>query len=247
MRCVVVALALLVFPAGAGTAIAQQAGPVSELIRAQTELIARTREYRESLEPVLGFQEAEAARAEAQARSHRELLDRGLVARRDVEALDALAQAARARVDETHQRMGEADALMGETLAAIEVAKMPRTAPGELVSTSTMIRYQGMVELAAGNVASIQTFFSEQFGRALPVSAMGQTPVHDRMGLDHRHALDVAVRPDSDEGKALMAYLRRERIPFLAFKGPVPGASTGAHIHIGQVSPRLIPAKAAGR
>jgi hypothetical protein len=60
---VVVALALLVFPAGAGTAIAQQAGPVSELIRAQTELIARTREYRESLEPVLGFQEAEAARA----------------------------------------------------------------------------------------------------------------------------------------------------------------------------------------
>ena len=70
MRCLVVALALLVFPAGAEIALAQQAGPVSELIRAQTELIARTREYRESLEPVLGFQEAEATRAEAQARSH---------------------------------------------------------------------------------------------------------------------------------------------------------------------------------
>jgi len=247
MRGVLVAVALLVFPGGAGTAFGQQGGAVAELIRAQTELIERTREYRESLEPVLGFQEAEATRAEAQARSHRELLERGLVARRDVEALDTLARAARARVDETRQRMGEADALMGETLAAIEVAKMPRTAPGEFVSTSTMIRYEGMVELAAGNVSSIQTFFSEQFGRALPVSAMGQTPVHDRMGLDHRHALDVAVRPDSDEGKALMAYLRRERIPFLAFKGPVPGASTGAHIHIGKVSPRLIPAKAAGR
>jgi hypothetical protein len=246
MRGVLVALALLVLSAGAGPAIGQPAGPVAELIRAQTELIARTREYRESLEPVLGFQEAEAARAESQARTHRELLDRGLVARREVEALEALAQAARARADETRQRMGEADALMGETFAAIEVAKMPRAAPGETVSTSTMVRYQGMVELAAGNVASIETFFSDQFGRALPVSALGQTPVHDRMGLDHRHALDVAVRPDSDEGKALMAYLRRERIPFLAFKGPVPGASTGAHIHIGQVSPRLIPAKAAG-
>jgi hypothetical protein len=247
MRSILVALALLVSPAGVGTAVAQPAGPVSELIRAQTELIARTREYRESLEPVLGFQEAEAARAESQARSHRELLDRGLVARKEVEALDALAQAARARVDETRQRMGEADALMGETLAAIEVAKMPRTAPGAIVSTSTMIRYQGMVDLAGGNVASIGAFFAEQFGRALPVSARGQTPVHDRMGFDHRHALDVALHPDSDEGKALMAYLRRERIPFLAFKGPVPGASTGAHIHIGQVSPRLIPAKAAGR
>jgi hypothetical protein len=247
MRGVFVALALLVFSAGAETAIGQPAGPVSELIRAQTELIARTREYRESLDPVLAFQEAEAVRAEAQARNRRELLERGLVARRDVEALDALAQSARARVDETRQRMGEADALMGETFAAIEVAKMPRAAPGEVVSTSTVIRYQGLVELAAGNVASIGTFFAEQFGRALPVSALGQTPVHDRMGLDHRHALDVAVRPDSEEGKALMAFLRRERIPFLAFKGPVPGASTGAHIHIGQVSPRLIPAKAAGR
>jgi len=247
MRWTLVALVLLVSPGGAATAIAQQAGPVSELIRAQTELIARTREYRESLEPVLGFQEAEAARAETQARNLRQLLDRGLVARREVEAADALAQAARARVDETRQRMGEADALMGETLAAIEVAKMPRTAPGEIASTSTMIRYQGMVELAAGSVASIETFFAGQFGRALPVSALGQTPVHDRMGLDHRHALDVAVHPDSEEGKGLMAYLRRERIPFLAFKGPVPGASTGAHIHIGQVSPRLIPAKAAGR
>jgi hypothetical protein len=242
-----VALALLVSPAGAGTAVAQPAGPISELIRAQTELIARTREYRESLDPLLAFQEAEAARAEALARGRRVLLDRGLVARRDVEALDALAQAARARVDETRQRMSEADALMGETFAAIEVAKMPRAASGEIVSTSTVIRYQGMAELVAGNVASIGTFFSEQFGRALPVSAWGQTPVHDRLGFDHRHALDVAVRPDSDEGKALMAYLRRERIPFLAFKGPVPGASTGAHIHIGQVSPRLIPARAAGR
>jgi hypothetical protein len=93
----------------------------------------------------------------------------------------------------------------------------------------------------------VQRFFAARFGRALPVSAWGQSAAHDRLGFDHRNALDVAVHPDSDEGKALMAYLRRERIPFLAFKGPVPGASTGAHIHIGQVSPRLIPAKAAGR
>ena len=240
-----VALALLVFPAAAATG--QERGAVSELIRTQTELIERTREYRESLGPVLAFQEAEAARAEARARSHRELLDRGLVSRRDVEALEALAQAARARVDETHRRRGEADALMGETLAAIEVARMPRAAPGEIVSTPTVIRYQGPVELSAGNVTSIETFFSEQFGRSLPVSAMGQTPVHDRLGLDHRHALDVAVLPDSDEGKALIAYLRREGIPFLAFRGRVPGASTGAHVHIGQVSPRLIPARAGSR
>lgn len=200
MRWVLVALLLLVLLGGVGTAIGGPAEPISELIRAQADLVDRTREYRESLGPVLAFQEAEAARAEAQAHSRRALLERGLVARRDVEALDALAEASRVRVAETRQRMGEADALMGETLAAIEVARMPRSAPGETVSTSTVIRYQGPVDLAAGNVASIETFFAERFGRALPVSALGQTAVHDRMGLDHRHALDVAVPPDSDEG-----------------------------------------------
>jgi hypothetical protein len=240
-----VALALLVLVAS-GAAAAGQDRAVSELIRTQTELVERARAYRESLGPVLAFQEEASARAEAQARSHRALFERGLVARRDVEALDALAAAARAAVDETRRRQEEADALMGETLAAIEVAKMPRPTPGEIVSTPTVIRYQGTVDVAAGTVTTIEQFFAEQFGRALPVSALGQTPVHDRLGLDHRRALDVAVLPDSDEGKALIAYLRRQGIPFLAFKGPVPGASTGAHIHIGQLSPRLVPAKAAG-
>jgi len=241
-----VALALLALAAWAATAAGQD-GAVSALIRTQTELVERARAYRESLGPVLALREDAAARAEEQARSHRELFERGLIARRDAEALEARAAAARALVEEARRRQDEADALIGEALAAIEVAKMPRPAPGSIVSTPTVVGYQGTVDLVAGAVTTIEQFFAERFGRALPVSAMGQTPAHDRLGLDHRHALDVALLPDSDEGKALIAYLRRQGIPFLAFKGPVPGASTGAHIHIGQLSPRLVPAKAAAR
>jgi hypothetical protein len=96
-------------------------------------------------------------------------------------------------------------------------------------------------------VSTLHAFFAEQFGRPLPVSALGQTPVHDRLGFDHRNALDIAVHPDSEEGRSLLVYLRRERIPFLAFRGPVPGASTGAHIHIGTASPRIQPVRAPGR
>ena len=59
--------------------------------------------------------------------------------------------------------------------------------------------------------------------------------------LDHRHALDVAVHPDSEEGRALIEYLERHGIPFLAFRGFVPGASTGAHVHVGRVSARIAP------
>jgi hypothetical protein len=59
------------------------------------------------------------------------------------------------------------------------------------------------------------------------------------MGFNDRNSLDVAVHPDSAEGRALIAYLRGNGIPFLAFRSAVPGAATGAHIHIGYPSNRL--------
>ena len=52
-------------------------------------------------------------------------------------------------------------------------------------------------------------------------------------------ALDVAVHPDTAEGRALMAYLRAASISFIAFRSAVPGAATGAHIHIGPASHRV--------
>jgi hypothetical protein len=51
--------------------------------------------------------------------------------------------------------------------------------------------------------------------------------------------MDVALHPDSAEGKALMDYLRRSGVPFIAFRSSVPGASTGPHIHVGRPSGRL--------
>jgi len=72
---------------------------------------------------------------------------------------------------------------------------------------------------------------------------MGQSPTHDRMSLDHREALDIALQPGSTEGRELMLYLRKTGIPFIAFRGQVRSMSTGAHIHIGRPSPRIIEVK----
>jgi hypothetical protein len=84
----------------------------------------------------------------------------------------------------------------------------------------------------------VEKFFTSKFGRAVPISAYGQTLLHERMGFDHSHAFDVAVSPDSPEGRLLVAYLRSKGIPFIAFRRAVPGIATGAHIHIGRPSPR---------
>jgi hypothetical protein len=84
----------------------------------------------------------------------------------------------------------------------------------------------------------VEKFFVSKFKRPLPLSAFGQSDLHTRWGLDHRNGMDVGLHPDSVEGRALVEFLRAESIPFLVFRGPVPGVATGPHIHIGNRSSR---------
>ena len=84
----------------------------------------------------------------------------------------------------------------------------------------------------------VEKFFVTKFKKPLPLTAFGQSDLHTRWGLDHRNGMDVGLHPDSVEGRALIEYLRAESIPFLVFRGPVPGVATGPHIHIGNRSSR---------
>ena len=84
----------------------------------------------------------------------------------------------------------------------------------------------------------VETFFVNKFERPLPTTAFGQSPLHTRWGLDHRQGIDVGLHPDSLEGRALINFLRTEKIPFLSFRGAIPGVATGPHIHIGRGSHR---------
>ena len=86
--------------------------------------------------------------------------------------------------------------------------------------------------------SKVKEFFLAKFNRPLPLSAFGQSDLHTRWGLDHRNGMDVNLHPDSAEGRALISFLRSEAIPFLVFRGPIPGVATGPHIHIGNRSPR---------
>jgi hypothetical protein len=124
--------------------------------------------------------------------------------------------------------------------AEAEVERLPGLSAGGYVETVTVIRYNGSASWSPADAGEIANFFQSRFGRPLPVSAMGQSSTHDRMGFDHRAAVDVGVDPDSVEGRELMEYLRKTDIPFIAFRGRIPGISTGAHIHLGRPSPRVL-------
>src|SRR5688572_9411621 len=97
---------------------------------------------------------------------------------------------------------------------------------GVYATTAASIRYNGPAGWSLANAVQLQSFFVNQFGRALPICAYGHTQVHDRLGFDHRNPIDIAVHPDSAEGRAVMAYLRSSGIPFIAFRHAVSGSAT---------------------
>ena len=130
--------------------------------------------------------------------------------------------------------------MTGGTKTCTSIYWSPPLRPGGFEQRAGLIRFNGTAAWSLkADTPKLQQFFVTRFGRPLPISSYGQTPLHDRMGLDHRDALDVAVHPDSPEGRALMDYLRAAGIPFIAAWTAVPGATSGAHIHVGQPSPRI--------
>ncbi|HUQ93651.1 MAG TPA: hypothetical protein VM120_18365, partial [Bryobacteraceae bacterium] len=93
--------------------------------------------------------------------------------------------------------------------------------------------------LSASRQRQLEKEFDQYFRRDLPVSARGDTTFHRSLGFDHTGRLDIALNPDSPEGRWLKNWLNRAGVPYLAFRGFVPGQATNAHIHIGPPSLRL--------
>jgi hypothetical protein len=211
----------------------------SEAARSRAEQLRATRAYKESLERLLAHRDAEVQRALANVERTRALVAQGIVARRDLDAAERAAADARAQLDRTWNETIVAASLIAKVLAYEEMASAPALPPGEEQTTATLIRYRGRRPWTLALTSGLQEFFSRTFGRPLPVSAYGQTAVHDKLGFDHRNALDLAVHPDTAEGRAVMEWLRKSGLSFIAFRSAMAGAATGAHIHVGEPSQRL--------
>jgi hypothetical protein len=210
----------------------------SEASESRANLIDKTKAYRQSLEQVQALQKREEERLGQLVAKRRELFDAGIIARRELEQSQVELAAATQELSETSRQIAEADDLVTEVLAAEQLASAKPEPGGFLRTGVTLIRYLGTSSWSLDSYSTIDTFFREKFGRSLPVSAFGQSGTHDRLGFDHRGALDVALHPDTAEGQALMAYLRTQGISFIAFRAAVAGSATGAHIHIGPPSHR---------
>lgn len=101
------------------------------------------------------------------------------------------------------------------------------------------IRYDGYGHFSLRQLRSIRRSYYNEFHERLPVTAVGETRLHRRLGLNHRGRVDVGLNPDCQQGIWLRHYLEAHHIPYLAFRCAIRGAATAPHIHIGPESTRL--------
>ena len=216
--------------------------PVTELAKLREEFVTKTKEAKASLARLLPYQEAEVKRAEEKLEQSRKLFAEGLIPRTQLEQSERALTEAKSEVAKTQRDMANADAqaagIFAETAAEKEIAKNLRLARQSLVRTSSFTRYTGAPGWGIGEAWKIQRFFSETFNKQLPIAVFGQGAIHERWRLDHRNAMDISLHPDSAEGQALLNFLQKNGVPYLAFRAAIPGTATGPHIHIGRPSHR---------
>lgn len=228
------------------------AAPRAALGRAQAEIEDRRDEaiLRRTLYGVIAIEEinAEDTAAMIAAAERRVLRKRGRLA--EMENLAAEGMVARAALaglrDEVREResvlelaRGRAALLEGISAMArreMEAARIEEAQPGLLPVRE---RFDGNGQFTREHLRKVVLAFEKEFSKALPVSAHGDTAFHRAMGFDHSGRVDVALTPDQPEGVWLRRFLEQEGIPYFAFRSFLPGAATGAHIHIGPPSLRL--------
>ena len=215
--------------------------PVDELTKLREEFVKAANEYKASLEKLRASYEKGVVRAEEELVKSNTLYAGGLISKNQLEAEQQAVVKAKGQVEVVNQRLANADTQIAHTLLEAEAEKKMakiRIPRGGLVQTATMIRFNGAGAWAIGDAWKVQRFFQDSFRKPLPVSVFGQGAIHDRWRLDHRNSMDISLHPDGPEGQALIGFLRMNGIPFLAFRGAIPGTATGAHIHIGRPSHR---------
>jgi len=237
---------LAVLVCGVETANAQAKPPLSknEPPPSSARLIDATREYKTNSEKLLRMQEDEITKAKQNLEQLRQLVADGLVAKNDLSAAEESVAALQASLQVTRKKIGDSDQMIAE-IQSEEIRQTQSVALGGLVNKPrsflkpTVLRFNGSANWSVAHLSGVQSYFSSTFGRSLPISTVGQSSTHNRLGWDHRNAVDVGLHPDSSEGQMLISFLQTQGIPFLAFRGAIPGVSTGAHIHIGKPSHRL--------
>ena len=215
--------------------------PQTELQQLRDRYIATTKEYKESLQKLLRLYQDSLNKANQRHENSQKLFEAGLLSKRDLEESERVVTDAKLKIATTEQQIAGADTQIAQALVEVETEKQMKklaSRRGALMQTTSLIRFTGAGHWLLSQASSIESFFQQTFKRPLPVAVFGQGAIHNQWRLDHRNAMDISLRPDEPEGQVLIDFLKRNGIPFSAFRTAIPGVATGPHIHIGMPSHR---------
>jgi hypothetical protein len=219
-----------------------QTSTQSELEKLRQQYVETTKEYKASLEKLRDLYKASTEKAEDRLDKSKELFKDGLISKKQVEESEQALETERQKISGVEQQLKTADTQIAQTLVEVEgekqIARFRLKPKNGLIQTASFIRYTGAGSWAISQAGKLESFFQQTFRRPLPIAVFGQGSIHNRWRLDHRNAMDVSLHPDGAEGQALIDFMRRNGIPFSAFRGAIPGVATGPHIHIGKPSHR---------
>lgn len=224
------------------SALSSSSSAQKEAIIADATVRLRIAEIQmENAERELSEAETEATRAEQRAEKYRALAAQGLVARQELEKAESDAEQARLRLAVVQEIVALAREVVERArdyLAKAHATDTKNATPSPHPPIIRVSRSTGRGFWTNEDFSTLLREFKARFGTDLPVSAYGQTPTHDRLGLDHHGRIDVALHPESETGQWVIRYLTERGIPYIAFTGQVLRSATGAHIHIGPPSTR---------
>lgn len=223
-------------------AVVETPAPETNLAKLRDEYIKATKDYKASLQKLLGMYQGSAKKAEQRHEQMQKLLADGLISKSELEQSESVMTEAKIKVTGVEQQIASADSQIANALIEIEgdkqLAKLGPARRGSLVQTASFIRFTGAGSWVLSQANPIEAFFQQTFKRPLPIAVFGQGAIHNQWRLDHRNAMDISLNPDGAEGQALIKFLQSNGIPFSAFRGAIPGVATGPHIHIGLPSHR---------
>jgi hypothetical protein len=240
-------VALLILAAALAAAAARAHGQAragrsdKSLSELAQDVVRAMGDYQKVLERSLPAYEAALAEATRALDERRELYRAGQLDAAYVQEAERAWLVASKELADHREAIAEAASILFTASVHERLSRLTPLAKNRYEDAHGFVRFNGQAPWSPRNLPTIATAFQKQFGRDLSVSARGQTALHTQLGLDHRNAVDVAVHPDSTEGRWLIEYLRAAGIPFLGVRDTVPGSSTGPHIHIGAPSLRSLP------
>ncbi|HWP54289.1 MAG TPA: hypothetical protein VN476_09115 [Pyrinomonadaceae bacterium] len=222
--------------------VVETPAPETNLAKLRDEYIKATKDYKASLQKLLGMYQDSVTKAEQRHEQLQKLLADGLISKSELEQSETSLTEAKIKVTGVEQQIAGADNQIANALIEIEgdkqLAKLGPARRGSLVQTTSFMRFTGAGHWVLSQANPIETFFQQTFKRPLPIAVFGQGAIHNQWRLDHRNAMDISLNPDGAEGQALIRFLQSNGIPFSAFRGAIPGVATGPHIHIGLPSHR---------